>query len=63
LASLSKVQQINSIRGQVDYHAAQIIEIAARQHQAGDIMTTERDSSALKHSAQRIQTLLKVIEK
>ena len=57
-ASLYKVQQLNSIRGEIDKHVAQIVQIAKQLQRAGDKGTTDRDKATLKESAQRIQTLL-----
>ena len=61
-ASQYKVQQLNSIRGQIDKHVAQIVKVAKRLQQAGESGTTDRDKATLKESAQRIQSLLEVTE-
>jgi len=62
LASLAKVQQLNSIRGQLGKYAARILDVAGRMRDAGRGGAGDQDAVTLEHAAQGIQTLLSVAE-
>jgi HAMP domain-containing protein len=57
-ASLAKVQQLNSIRGQLGKHADRILETAGRMRISGHGAKVDQDAATLEHAAQGIQTLL-----
>ena len=60
LAALSKVQQINGIRGRIDASAMRILEVANRLRATRARAVTERDIGVLERAARRIQTLMAV---
>lgn len=62
LASLVKVQQLNSIRGQLNKHAARILEVADRIRKSRHGPSVSQEAVTLEHTAQGIQTLLEAIE-
>ena len=60
VAALSKVQQLNGIRGRIDASAMRILEVAARLRATRARAATERDAAVLEQAARGIQTLMAV---
>lgn len=62
LASLSKVQQLNGIRVQVQRHTARILEVASRMRKKARGGADDQDALTIEQAAQGIQTLITVTE-
>jgi HAMP domain-containing protein/CHASE3 domain sensor protein len=62
LASLSKVQQLNGIRVQIQRHTARILEAAARMRKKAHGAADDQDALTVEQAAHGIQTLITVTE-
>ena len=62
LASLSKVQQLNGIRVQVQRHTARILEVASGMRKKARGGADDQDALTIEQAAQGIQTLITVTE-